>query len=64
MGWMGWTEAETLDTSMPSIVMAYEARIDMLRRIFGGDDSVPTEPDIDSVTAGKLLFAQIRSAAK
>lgn len=29
-GWLGWTEAETLDTSMPVIVLAYHAHLDKL----------------------------------
>lgn len=40
-GWLGWTERDTLDTSMPTIILAYEGRIDMLRAIFGGADATP-----------------------
>lgn len=38
MGWMGWTEEQTLDTRMTSIVMAHEGRRKMLKAIFGGED--------------------------
>lgn len=30
-GWLGWTEQQTLNTSMDVIVNAYEARLEMLR---------------------------------
>lgn len=39
MGWLGWTEAQTLDTSMPAIVLAYDGRIEMLQSIFGKGDA-------------------------
>jgi hypothetical protein len=35
MGWLGWSEDQTLDTTMPSIIEAYEGRVDMLKAIFG-----------------------------
>ena len=44
-GWLGWTEAETLDTSMVAIAIAYDARIDMLQAIFGGADKPADKPD-------------------
>lgn len=63
MGWLGWTEAETLDTSMPAISLAYEGRLDMLRALFGGSEKPPEEPkggdDLrpDPDLAEKLKFA-------
>jgi hypothetical protein len=30
-GWLGWTEAQVLDTSLDVIMDAYSARLDMLR---------------------------------
>lgn len=44
MGWLSWTEAETLDTSMVAITMAYDARISMLQSIFGKGDAKPDDP--------------------
>ncbi len=38
MGWLGWTEDQTLDTRMTSIVMAYEGRLKMLKAIFGSEE--------------------------
>lgn len=43
MGWMGWTEAETLDTSIPAIALAYDGRIKMLQSIFGKGEAKPDE---------------------
>jgi len=64
MGYLGWTEAETLDTSMPAILLAYEGRVELLRKIFGGDaEPPPEEKPLDRETAGKILLARIRSAA-
>lgn len=41
MGWIGWTEQQTLDTHMAAIVLAYEGRADMLGYIFGGKAEEP-----------------------
>ncbi len=41
MGWLGWTEDQTLNTSMPAIEIAYRAKVDMLKACFGGG----AEPD-------------------
>jgi hypothetical protein len=49
MGWLGWSERETLDTSMPAIIMAYEGRIEMLQSIFGGGEKKPDEPAPEAV---------------
>lgn len=46
MGWIGWSEARTLDTTIPAILMAYEGRADMLKAIFGSSEEnmAPSEP--------------------
>lgn len=41
MGWLGWTEQQTLNTSMPAIVLAYEGRMDMLKACFGEASETP-----------------------
>lgn len=42
MGWIGWTEEQTLQTTIPAIELAYRARCDMLQAIFGGaEDAAP-----------------------
>jgi len=66
MGWLGWTEAATLDTSIPSILLAYEGRVEMLRKTFGAEESAvdPEKTEISVETAGQLLFARVREAAK
>jgi hypothetical protein len=35
---LGWTEAQTLATSVPAILAAFKGRQAMLRAIFGGSD--------------------------
>jgi hypothetical protein len=44
MGWLGWTEDQTLQTTIPAIELAYEGRCDMLRSIFGGGDEPAPAP--------------------
>jgi hypothetical protein len=34
-GWIGWSEEQTLDASMPAIEAAYAGRIELLQAIFG-----------------------------
>jgi hypothetical protein len=34
-GWIGWTEAQVLETSMPVIEAAYAGRVEMLRAMPG-----------------------------
>lgn len=55
MGWLGWTEAETLDTSMVAIVMAYDARISMLQSIFGKGEAKPGEPSAETVSSDESV---------
>lgn len=44
MGWMGWTEAQTLSTTIPAIELAYQGRFELLKSIFGGKGAdEPTE---------------------
>lgn len=38
MGWLSWTEEQTLGTTIPSILLAYEGRQDMLKAIFGSSE--------------------------
>ena len=45
MGWLGWTEDQTLDTSMPAIALAYEGRLEMLQSIFGSGEAASAEPE-------------------
>lgn len=63
MGWLGWTEQQTLDTSMPAIALAYEGRREMFNALFGGGESAdagpdePAEPAADPDVGQKVLFA-------
>jgi polysaccharide pyruvyl transferase WcaK-like protein len=44
MGWLGWTERETFETTMPAIELAYEGKIEMLRWQLGGPEQ-SNEPE-------------------
>jgi hypothetical protein len=32
MGWFGWTEQQTLDTTIPAIELAYEGALDRMQK--------------------------------
>ena len=58
MGWLGWTEEQTLRTSIPSIELAYRARVDMLAAVgllSKGDAPAPSKSM--PVTADNLRMA-------
>jgi len=59
MGWLGWTEAQTLDTTIPAILTAYEGRTDMLKAIFG--DSKPVGAPVSE--SGPSLFKDLKRMA-
>ena len=71
MGWLGWTEEQTLATSMPAIVIAYEGRLDMLQALFGSAtapaaldaDEKPPERD-DLATRIKGAFRALQGRAQ
>jgi hypothetical protein len=51
MGWIGWTEDQTLDTTIPAIEAAYSGRCKMLSAIFGGGETgPPTQQDPSKVS--------------
>lgn len=56
-GWIGWTETETLDTSMPGIVAAFKGRTAMLKAIFGSGEK---EPKGVSAKDGRGVAALLR----
>jgi hypothetical protein len=69
MGWLGYTERETLNTSIYALEMAIEAHIEKLslqqgnRFVAALTGSVePIEPP--KPVSGKAVFAAFRSAAK
>jgi hypothetical protein len=41
MGWIGWTEEQTLQTTIPAIETAYRGRCKMVSAIFGGSEPTP-----------------------
>lgn len=62
MGWLGWSEEQTLDTRMPMIVLAYEGRVKMLKAVFGGGDEPPAEErDGLDVKSGKVVGALVKA---
>lgn len=62
MGWLGWTEQQTLDTSFAAIDQALKGRIAMLQKCFGGgsEETPPSEPAPLPATA---VFGAFRAAA-
>lgn len=55
MGWLGWTEQQTLDTTIPAIWAAYRGKIEMLKACYGSSEKTPPKP---------MTFDQIRAALK
>lgn len=39
MGWVGYTEEQALQMTIPALELAYEGRCEMLEAIFGGGES-------------------------
>ena len=60
-GWLGWTERETLETSIPTIELAYDGLIEKLRAIHGAPDPEPEKTG--PVPAAEVLNAFRRVAA-
>jgi hypothetical protein len=43
-GWLGWTPDVALDSTPAEITEAYKGRLDMLKAVFGGDDTPKGNP--------------------
>lgn len=68
MGWLGYTEREALDTSIPAIETAYEGLVEKLRLIQQGQfvavaGEPPAEPVEQRKPSGQAIFAVLRQAA-
>lgn len=50
MGWLGWTEEETLNTTLSAIELAYEGKVDMLKLCFGAPEEEKPEEDFKPAT--------------
>ena len=61
MGWLGWTEQQTQETSFAAIDQALKGRVAMLQKCFGGGEEAPVEPAPLPATA---IFGAFRAAAK
>lgn len=59
MGWIGWTEEQTLNTTMPGIEAAYHGRMNMLGAIFGTSRQSSVSGNNKS-----SLFADLKRMAK
>lgn len=57
MGWLGWSEEQTLRTTIPAIELAYEGRLDMLRAVFGGGDAQQPQGDANREMTPALFDA-------
>lgn len=56
-GWLGWTEAETLNSTMAGIVRAYEGRVAMVNSIAGGLFGTASAKPKQPVEIGKRFRA-------
>ncbi len=54
MGWLGWTEQQTLQTTMASIIAAYKGRVDMFRALFGPSNRDAQQPRWKPATAANV----------
>lgn len=43
MGWLGYTEQETLNTSMPALLAGIKGKKALIRSIFGGEEDLTPE---------------------
>lgn len=64
MGWLGWTEDQTLDTSMPAIVLAQQGRVEMLQAVFGGAPAPKEPPPEKPMMAAATIMDIFRAAAR
>lgn len=62
MGWIGWTEEQTLRTTIPAIELAVAGRTDMLRAIFGGSE--PEQPKVSPRPFSIELFDALFDGGK
>ncbi len=65
MGWVGWTEEQTLATDMQSIEIAYRGRHEMLQALAGKEVApakVETQDKIQRVAMTPQLFTAIFGA--
>ena len=56
MGWLGWTEAQTLATSMQAIEAAYRGRVKMIQAMTGRTPAPTAAPTQGGVHMTPLLF--------
>ena len=64
-GWLGWTEAETLATSIPTIELAYEGLLEKMRLTQPGMLGAVQEPfERSGPPSPEVIFAAFRSAGK
>lgn len=66
-GWLGWTEQQTLATSIPTIELAFEGLVEKLQACYGGADAPPPEavaptPPPKAMSA-ETVFSIFRAAA-
>jgi hypothetical protein len=63
---MGWSEEQTLHTSIPAIIAAHAGRVDMLKAIFGGKDEPTKTEQNQPASPGKIraALAPIRALAE
>jgi hypothetical protein len=60
-GVLGWTEQQTLDTTIPTIMLAHDERRAMLMALFGGGPAADAPPAAVAVTP-QAVQAALRGA--
>ncbi len=63
MGWVGWTEEQTLATDMQSIEIAYRGRHEMLQAL-AGKEIDPAKIDAAPVTMTPQMIAAMFGGKK
>lgn len=64
MGWLGYTERETLETTIPALESAYAAKLEMLALMHTGQIGfTDTPPPAPSAVSSETVFSAFRIAA-
>ena len=62
-GWLGWTPADSLDSTPAEIIEAHKGRIEMLKAIFGGGDDKSSKPTQEQLATKFNFILRARTAS-
>lgn len=54
LGWLGWSEEQTLAADVNAIIIGMHGRWDMLKAMFGSDEAASEPADLPEAAAGIL----------